>query len=108
VALAREHGVAIVLAGDSEFPQIADISADFVYLRIMGSQERPKTGYAGKSLDLWAARAETFAAGGIPKDFETVAPMAAKVPRDVFLYVISGFKENNPRAAQALIERTGI
>ncbi|MDR3408672.1 MAG: DUF72 domain-containing protein [Methylovirgula sp.] len=108
VALAREHGVAIVLAGDSEFPRIADISADFVYLRIMGTQERPKTGYAGKPLELWAARAETLAAGRVPKDLETIAPLAAKVPRDVFLYVISGFKENNPRAAQALIERVGV
>ena len=42
VALAREHGVAIVIAGDSEFPQIADVTADFVYLRIMGTQEKPK------------------------------------------------------------------
>ena len=26
-------------------------------------------------------------------------------PRDVFLYVISGFKERNPAAAMAMIER---
>ena len=96
------------LPGIPKFPQIADISTDFVYLRIMGTQEKPKTGYAGKLLYLWAARAEVFSAGGIPKDLETVAPPAAKAPRDVFLYVISGFKENNPRAAQALIERIGI
>ncbi len=37
IALAREHEVAIVLAGDSEFPQIADITAPFVYARIMGT-----------------------------------------------------------------------
>ncbi len=107
-ALAREHGVAIVIAGDSEFPQIADVTADFVYLRIMGTQEKPKAGYATKALDAWAERARIFAAGGIPKDLETLAPLPAKAPRDVFLYVISGFKESNPRAAQALIERIGI
>ena len=107
IALAREHGVAVVIAGDSEFPQIADVTADFVYARIMGTQEKPKTGYAGKALDLWAERAETWAAGGMPKDLTSVAPSAAKAPRDVFLYVISGFKENNPRAAEALIERVG-
>ncbi|QAY96595.1 DUF72 domain-containing protein [Methylovirgula ligni] len=108
VALAREHDVAIVVAGDSEFPQIADVTADFVYLRIMGTQEKPKAGYAAKALDAWAERARLFAAGGIPKDLETLAPLPAKAPRDVFLYVISGFKENNPRAAQALIERIGV
>ncbi len=39
VALAREHGVAIVLAGDCEHPQIADPTAPFVYARIMGTAE---------------------------------------------------------------------
>jgi uncharacterized protein YecE (DUF72 family) len=107
VALAREHGVAIIVAGDSEFPQIADVTADFVYARIMGTQEKPKTGYASKALDLWAERAQTWAAGEMPKDLEGVAPAAPKVPRDVFFYVISGFKANNPRAADALIERVG-
>ncbi len=107
VALMREHGVALITAGDSEFPQIADVTADFVYARIMGTQEKPKTGYAAKALDLWAKRAETWAEGGTPKDLASVAPPAAKMPRDVFLYVISGFKENNPRAAEALIERVG-
>ena len=38
VALARKHGVAIVLAADADYPQIADPTAPFVYLRIMGTQ----------------------------------------------------------------------
>jgi uncharacterized protein YecE (DUF72 family) len=105
VALARKHRVAIVIAGDSEFPSIPDITADFVYLRIMGTQEKPKTGYSTKALDQWAERANIFAAGSVPKDLESIASPAAKTPRDVFLYVISGFKENNPRAAEALIGR---
>ena len=32
---------------------------------------------------------------------------AAEPPRDVFLYVISGFKPRNPAAAMALIDRLG-
>src|ERR1700677_601514 len=44
LALAREHGVAVVIAGDSEFPQIADVTADFVYARIMGTKEKPTIG----------------------------------------------------------------
>ncbi|MEI9916036.1 MAG: DUF72 domain-containing protein [Methylovirgula sp.] len=107
VALAREHGVAVVIAGDSEFPQIADVTADFVYARIMGTKEKPKIGYPAKTLDQWAERAEIWAEGGAPKDLETITPKAAKTPRDVFLYVISGYKERNPRAAMALIERAG-
>ena len=37
IALAREHGVAVVMAGDSDYPQIADVTAPFVYARIMGT-----------------------------------------------------------------------
>ena len=39
VALAREHEVAIVTAGDADYPQIADPTAAFVYARIMGTTE---------------------------------------------------------------------
>ena len=46
VALARDKGVAIVVAGDSEYPQIADPTAPFVYARIMGTTEKAPAGYS--------------------------------------------------------------
>jgi uncharacterized protein YecE (DUF72 family) len=108
VAIARDHGVAIVMAGDSEYPQIADVTAPFVYARIMGTQEGENAGYGEGALDLWAARARDWAAGGSPDGLETLAPASeAKDGRDVFLYVISGYKQRNPEAAMALIERLG-
>ena len=108
VALAREHGVAVVIAGNSEYPQIADVTAPFVYARVMGTTDSEPAGYAGSALDLWAMRAKTWAAGGSPPDLETAAPHEPnKAGRDVFLYVISGAKERNPAAAIALIERVG-
>jgi uncharacterized protein YecE (DUF72 family) len=106
VALARAHGVAVVIAGDSEYPQIADVTAPFVYVRIMGTVEEEEAGYPSDALDLWAERAETWAAGSSPHDLKT---LAAHEPddrgREVFLYVISGGKARNPAAAMALIER---
>jgi len=108
VALAREHGVAIITAGDSDFPQIADATAPFVYARIMGTREDEAVGYTGPELDRWAARARAWAAGGVPEDLEAVVPApAGAAEREVFLYVISGFKPRNPAAAMALIERLG-
>ncbi|MEX0809795.1 MAG: DUF72 domain-containing protein [Dongiaceae bacterium] len=108
VALLREHDVAIVTAGDSKYPEIADATAPFVYARIMGTEEKPKAGYSPAALDGWAKRARAWADGGVPADLATVAkPLPAKGGRDVFLYVISGFKEKNPAAAMALIERIG-
>ncbi len=106
IALAREYGVAVVTAADSDYPQIADPTAPFVYARIMGTAENQKLGYAPKALDAWAARAKAWAAGGVPDDLEMVTkPKPEKAGREVFLYVISGFKERNPAAAMALIER---
>jgi len=109
VALAREHGVVIVLAGDSDYPRIADVTAPFVYARIMGTRETEATGYSAGALDLWAKRAQSWASGGAPGDLETLLPSPARktAARDVFLYVISGAKERNPAAAMALIERVG-
>ena len=106
IALAREHQVAVIVAGDSKFPQIADVTAPFIYVRIMGTSEEHETGYAKKPLDAWAARAKTWAAGKPPEDLELIAkPDKGPIARDVFLYVISGFKERNPAAAVALMER---
>ncbi|SAK96094.1 hypothetical protein AWB76_07240 [Caballeronia temeraria] len=107
VALARKYRVAVVIAGDSKYPQIADVTAPFVYARIMGTTDKQAKGYANAALDRWTERAKTWAAGGSPDDLQTfgkaAAPKAAS--RDVFLYVISGFKERNPAAGIALIER---
>ncbi|WNC93899.1 DUF72 domain-containing protein [Paraburkholderia sp. FT54] len=106
IALARKYKVAVVLAGDSEYPQIADITAPFVYARIMGTTDKQAKGYSTKALDVWAERARQLAAGTTPDDLETCAEAPAKpAARDVYLYVISGFKERNPAAAMALIKR---
>lgn len=112
VALARDHGVAIVLAGDSDHPLIADPTAPFAYLRIMGTTDAGPAGYSDAALDRWSARwsarARAMAEGRLAEGLEAVAGMPAKqVPRDVFLYVISGHKVANPAAAMALIERLG-
>jgi uncharacterized protein YecE (DUF72 family) len=107
IALAREHGVAVVMAGDSDYPQIADVTAPFVYARIMGTTESEERGYSDAALDQWARRAKTWAAGGSPEDLATVAPAPKPdgASPEVFLYVISGYKQRNPAAAMALIER---
>jgi uncharacterized protein YecE (DUF72 family) len=92
-ALARAHDVAIVLAGDSGFPAIDQPTASFAYVRIMGTTEAETQGYADAALDRWSRQARAWASG--------------KSARDVFLYVISGYKQRNPAAAMALITRTG-
>lgn len=110
VAIAREHGIAIVVAGDAKYPEIADPTAPFVYARIMGTTASEPLGYAPAAFDAWAARARTWAGGGVPEGLTCVDRQPAEPRaggRDVYLYVISGEKARNPTAAMALIERLG-
>jgi uncharacterized protein YecE (DUF72 family) len=87
VALARKHEVAVVEAGDSEYPRIEARTAPFSYLRVMGTKASAPKGYAPAALTRWREHAQTLARDG-----------------DVFFYFISGAKERNPHAARALIE----
>jgi uncharacterized protein YecE (DUF72 family) len=90
VALAREHEVAVVEAGDSEYPSIQARTASFSYLRVMGTKASAPKGYTPAGLKRWQSRAQSLA-----RDEE------------VFLYFISGAKERNPQAAHALLESLG-
>jgi uncharacterized protein YecE (DUF72 family) len=103
IALCRKHGVAVVFAADSEFPLIGDVTADFVYARLMGTMPAEKLGYPSAILKTWAERARDWEKGESPKASLLVAAPAPKKKRDVFLFVISGAKEKNPAAAQAII-----
>lgn len=103
VELCRKYGVAVIIGADSDFPVIADVTADFVYIRIMGTQAKEELGYPKAALKKWAARAMEWETGGAPRDFKLLAPALPKKTRDVFLFVISGAKERNPAAAQAII-----
>ena len=109
LALAREYGVAVAIAGDSNHPQIADLTAPFVYARIMGTQADEKAGYSSAAFGRWAARARAWASGAAPAGLGYVESHRADgKPRDVYLYVISGHKERNPAAARSLIQRLAV
>jgi uncharacterized protein YecE (DUF72 family) len=103
VALCRKYNVAIIAGCDSDFPCIADVTADFVYARAMGTVEKEKLGYSKAAIAEWAARAQDWSKGGAPVDLKLLAKPAPKKARDVFLFVISGAKAKNPAAAQAII-----
>ena len=106
IRLVREYGVAVVMAADSDYPQIADITAPFVYARLMGTKQSEKLGYSAGALDKWAKRAGEWTTGYVPGGLKTVAGQSEfQTGCDVFMYVISGFKQRNPAAAMALLKR---
>jgi uncharacterized protein YecE (DUF72 family) len=107
ITLLREFNAAVVCAEHETYPGIADVTSDFVYLRLQKGKDTLATGYPPKELDAWAKRLETFASGGVPKDLPVVDAEnpAAKTPRDVFAYVIHEGKVRAPAAAMELIAR---
>jgi len=109
LALARRHGMATVFTDSPEHPSFADVTADFVYARLMRSRAGIATGYGDGELRQWAARARTWAAGGEPDDLPRIDPAPGKpaARRDVFIYFISAAKERNPAAAMALLRELG-
>lgn len=100
-----EAEVAQVILDDPDHPMLADVTADFVYLRLERSREDEETGYPADELDVWAERLKTYAAGGVPADMPALTgAKPEKTPCDVFCFLISGAKTRNPAGAMALIE----
>jgi uncharacterized protein YecE (DUF72 family) len=109
LALARERGMATVFTDSDEHPSFADVTADFVYARLMRSRSELATGYTAPELRQWAGRARAWASGGQADDLPRLEPTRtlAKQPRDVFVYFIASAKERNPAAAMALLRVLG-
>ena len=106
VEMARKAGAAIVIADDDEHPQIADLTADFVYARLMRSREEEESGYPAGELDEWARIATGWAEGRAPEGLNYVVEKTKPADgRDVFAFMINGAKVRAPVAAEALIER---
>jgi uncharacterized protein YecE (DUF72 family) len=108
LGLARRHGLATVFTDSLEHPSFADVTADFVYARLMRSRGEVASGYPDDELDGWLQRAREWAAGEDPADLPRIAPPQGDArPREVFVYFISAAKERNPAAAMALLQRLG-
>jgi uncharacterized protein YecE (DUF72 family) len=105
VDLARRHGVATVFTDSDEYPSFADLTADFVYARLMRGRSELPTCYTLEEIDAVAQCARVWAEGGEPEVPRITPAQPAGAPRDVFLYFISRAKERAPAGAMALLER---
>jgi uncharacterized protein YecE (DUF72 family) len=108
VALCRDHNVAICNSENENYPYIPDVTADFVYMRLLSASDEIETGYTPDELDLWAGRLKEYAAGKVPADFRPLDRTGlTETPRDVYAYVIHEGKVRAPRAAMELQARCG-
>lgn len=88
--LAKAAGVAVVLADHEEYPAIHGDDVGFAYRRLMRTQADEPTGYDSTGIKHWADEAKQQAEAG-----------------DIYTFFISGAKERNPDAAQAMIVALG-
>jgi len=109
VALLRRHRVALVFADSVAWPYAEDVTADFVYLRLHGSEELYASGYSDEALDHFAARIKLWAQGLEPNDARLIdsdTRPAPHGPRDVFAYFDNDAKVRAPVDARSL--RAGL
>ena len=105
--LARRHNVATVFADSDQYPSFADTTADFVYGRLMKTETTNATGYGAERIAVWADCARAWTEGSIPPGpLHRVdgSDAGAGMPRDVFLFFVSGAKERAPAAAVATLD----
>ena len=89
-ALLREHRCGFVVADTAgKFPYAEEVTADFVYVRLHGSQELYASGYTDTELDEWARRIGAWRTSG----------------HDVYVYFDNDIKVHAPYDAMRLAER---
>jgi uncharacterized protein YecE (DUF72 family) len=108
-ALLRKYGVGLVYADHGTYPQMADLTADFVYARLQTGSDDIATAYPEGDLDAWAERLKTWARGAEPADLPKAdqAHACLAMPREVFAFIIHEGKVRAPHGAEALIARVG-
>ena len=106
IGLCRDRNLAICNSESDKYPLIPDVTADFVYLRLISASDDVPTGYEDADLDLWAERFRAYAAGGVPGDMTPVDRTGPpETPRDVYAFVIHEGKVRAPAAAMEFIRR---
>jgi uncharacterized protein YecE (DUF72 family) len=105
VELLREYDIGLVVADTVEWPLLMDVTSDFVYCRLHGSEELYASGYTDEALEKWAARVAAWAQGGESQDGRFAHDQRSEPrPRDVYVYFDNDAKVRAPFDAKTLRE----
>jgi uncharacterized protein YecE (DUF72 family) len=107
IALLRRYALALVVADSVAWPYAEDITSDFVYMRLHGSEELYVSGYSNEALDRWAARIKLWSRGLWPNNARLIAPdlTPSHSARDVYVYFDNDAKVRAPFDASSLRAR---
>jgi uncharacterized protein YecE (DUF72 family) len=84
-----------------------DLTSDFVYVRLHGSDVLYVSGYEDVDINAWACRVAAWATGNEPSDAECVIekPGPQRKRRDIYVYFDNDAKVRAPFDAKNLIAR---
>lgn len=107
IDLLRRHDIALVCADTVEWPLLMDVTADFVYCRLHGSEQLYASGYGADAIEVWARRVVSWASGDEVFDGKRAhtTPAAKRRARDVYVYFDNDAKVRAPYDADALEKR---
>lgn len=105
IDLLRAYNVGLVCADSIRWPRLMDVTSDFVYCRLQGSDGPSAAGYDNAALDQWVHRITAWARGDEPADGERIGPKARRRRRDVFIFFDNDKKVRAPANAMELIRR---
>lgn len=108
IELLREHDVALVVADTVAWPLLHDVTSDFVYCRLHGSEELYVSGYDDAALADWSRRAVAWAAGREPRGGRRVGTPPPRRARDVYVYFDNDAKVRAPADAMRLQELVAV
>jgi uncharacterized protein YecE (DUF72 family) len=104
ISLLRRYDVGLVVADTVEWPLLMDITSNFVYCRLHGSEILYASGYDADALDIWARRVVDWARGEEVTDGRKASTRDApkRKRRDVFVYFDNDMKVRAPFDAEQL------
>ncbi|HET6157946.1 MAG TPA: DUF72 domain-containing protein [Dongiaceae bacterium] len=107
IMLLRRHRIGLVVADTVEWPLLMDVTSDFIYCRLHGSEELYASGYDDASLKRWANRIAAWATGSELAGSQRVIgkPGPKRATRDVFVYFDNDKKVRAPFDARSLIKK---
>jgi len=108
IELLRRHRVALVVADTGgRWPELGDVTADFMYLRLHGAQQLYASGYSDAQIAHWGERIRAWSHGRLPDGIETAGPPAKEAgpkERDVFCFFDNTMKIHAPENALRLAQ----
>lgn len=104
IALLRKYDVGLVVADTVEWPLLMDLTSDFVYCRLHGSEKLYASGYDADAIKMWARRVVAWSRGEEVEDGRKASAKSAakRAKRDVFVYFDNDMKVRAPFDAQSL------